>query len=134
MYQNWPSRLHQLPFDQGPGGPNSYSSKISCKCTRTDQNAIWRYFALIWLLFTMSMNCVSIIQHSLRLIKIRLLSPIVSSWYLLSFLANKFWFFHSPTPHCGSLTALLKWFDLPTTYLKVRHFPSVLKVIAYYVL
>ena len=28
-------------------GPNSYSSKISGKCTRTDQNAIWRHFALI---------------------------------------------------------------------------------------
>ena len=28
-----------------PTVPNSYSSKISGKCTRTDQNAIWRYFA-----------------------------------------------------------------------------------------
>ena len=32
----------------------SYSSKISGKCTRTDRNAIWRYFASIRLLFITS--------------------------------------------------------------------------------
>ena len=33
-----------------PWGPNSYLSKISGKCTRTDRSAIWWYFASITLL------------------------------------------------------------------------------------
>ena len=39
---NWVSNIW-------PGGPNSYSSKISSKCTRTERNAIWRYFVSIWM-------------------------------------------------------------------------------------
>ena len=35
-----------------PRVPNNYSSKIIDKCTRTDWNAIWWYFALIQLLFS----------------------------------------------------------------------------------
>ena len=46
MYQNRPSKSHQL-HTIWPGGPDSYSSKISGTCTRTDWNAIWLYFASI---------------------------------------------------------------------------------------
>ena len=45
MYQNRPSKSHQLPFDQA--GPKNYSTKISSKCTRTDRNAIYLFNGIL---------------------------------------------------------------------------------------
>ena len=57
MYQNWPSKLHQLPFDQRVQ-ICSCSSKISGKCTRTDRSAIWRYFAATTPLRLVMITCI----------------------------------------------------------------------------
>ena len=53
MYQNRLSKSYQLPFDQGVQ-IHYIQPKLSGLCTRTDQRAIWQYFASITLMFVMT--------------------------------------------------------------------------------
>jgi hypothetical protein len=72
------SPLNRISYDL-TRGPNSYSSKISENFTRTDRNAIWRYFASIrttWLCCVLRQFSSNRSQH---------IYEVTSNWILILF-------------------------------------------------
>ena len=70
------SRLNRISYDL-TRVPNSYSSKISGNCTRTDRNAIWRYFASIrttWLCCVLRQFSSNRSQHIYEVTRNRILN------------------------------------------------------------